>query len=242
MLDTSLTSAQAGRVANARSGLASQVPFLEKDELESRATKTLTEIGYVEGEVSLDAVCAREKDRCKLDVLTGVESPDTDSPNPVLGRIIFDPLEIQVYVQAERNRGRERFTLAHELAHHLLQHAQYLSRESCYEEDFALHGRGASDSTDIARMEFQANFFAASLLMPRTNVIEDFRRLVRGLDIPNKGFGALYVDNQPCNLKSYIFVSGQLSRKYGVSQTATTIRLEGLDLLQDARTPVDHFL
>jgi Zn-dependent peptidase ImmA (M78 family) len=239
-IDTSLTSAQVSRIANARSRLVSQVPFLEKVELETLSFETLSEIKYLVGEVSLDAVCAREKERCGLTTLTGVASTNTDPHTPVLGRIVFEPLEIQVFAQAVPNKGRERFTLAHELAHHLLRHAQYMSREYCDENDFVLRRWGMGDGTDIARMEFQANYFAASLLMPRTNFVEDFRRIVRSLDISDRGFGALYLDDQPCNLESYKLVTSQLMRSYGVSRTAATIRLESVGLLRDARITVGH--
>src|SRR4029077_19539670 len=46
-----------------------------------------------------------------------------------------------------------------------------------------------------------------------------------------RGFGALYVDNQPCNLESYKLVASQLMRSYGVSRTVASIRLESLGLL-----------
>ena len=236
-IDTSLTSAQVSRIANPRSQLSSQVPYLEKVQLETWSFETLSGINYSDGEVSLDAICARETERCGLKTLTGA-ALKIDALHPILGRIIFEPLEIQVFAQAEPNRGRERFTLAHELAHHLLHHGHYMSRESCEEDDFVLQSRGIAHGTDIARMEFQANYFAASLLMPRTNFEEDFRRIVRSLEISDRGFGALYVDNQPCNLQSYKFVTNQLMQIYGVSRSAVTIRLETLGLLRDARSSV----
>jgi Zn-dependent peptidase ImmA (M78 family) len=84
-------------------------------------------------------------------------------------------------------------------------------------------------------MEFQANYFASCLLMPRANFIEDFRRLVRARGIPDRGFGALYVDDQPCNLDNYEVVTSALVRKYGVSRTAAALRLDALGLIRDAR-------
>jgi hypothetical protein len=58
---------------------------------------------------------------------------------------------------------------------------------------------------------------------------------VRALEIPDKGFGPLYVDDQPCNLENFETVTGRLMEKYGVSRTAAKIRLESLGLLRDAR-------
>ena len=236
MLDSALTPEQARRVSNTRSKLTNQVPFYEKDDLESTGVDTLTALGYAAGEVNLDLLCARESARTGLVVETGLPTPDPNTSTPVLGRIVFNPLVIQVYAAGTINRGRDRFTLAHELAHHLLDHGRYLVRESCDDSDFVLRRSAAIDGSDVARMEFQANYLAASLLMPRTHVTEDFHRLVRTLDIADKGFGPLYVDDQPCNLQNFEAVTGRLMQKYGVSRTAAKIRLESIGLLRDARS------
>ncbi len=235
MLDSALTPEQARRVSNPRSKLTNQVPFYEKDDLESTGTDALAALGYAGGEVDLSLLCARESARTGLVVETGVPSPDPEASMPVLGRIVFDPLVIQVYAGNTVNRGRDRFTLAHELAHHLLDHGRYLVRESCDDNDFVLRRSAAIDGSDVARMEFQANYLAASLLMPRTHVTEDFHRLVRTLEISNKGFGPLYVDDQPCNIQNFEVVTRGLMEKYGVSRTAAKIRLESMGLLRDAR-------
>jgi Zn-dependent peptidase ImmA (M78 family) len=236
ILNTTLTSSQVRKVANSRSKLTNQVPFFEKDELESRSAEILAAIGYAGGQVSLEAICDREKERNQLKVIQDAPMPESDKGTVSLGRITFDPLVIEVYSQESSHPGRERFTLAHELAHHLLKHGKYLVHESCDESDFVLHRRSLVKGSDISRMEFQANFLASSLLMPRTNFIEDFRKIVSSLEIANKGFGALYVDNQPCNLRNYDLVTYQLMRNYGASRAAVSIRLESLNLLQDVRS------
>ena len=221
-------------IANARSKLLNQVPFVEKDELESKSSEILVDIGYSGAEVNLDALCAREAHAAGL-ARRGV-IPDAKDDWPVsLGRITFEPLVIEVFAAESVNRARERFTLAHELALHLLAHGRHMTREYCDEDDFVLHQRSLLDGSDIARMEFQASYFAASLLMPRTYFLEDFQRLTRTLDIRDHGFGALYVDDQPCNLQNFRFVTSHLMRTYGVSRTAAKIRLESLGLLREMR-------
>ena len=235
MLDSVLAPDQARRLANPRSKLTNQVPFCEKDELESKGAETLADLGYAWGEVNLGLLCTRKTARTGLVVETGLPSPEPDAITPVLGRIRFDPLVIQVYANSSNNRGRDRFTLAHELAHHLLDHGRFLVRESCDDNDFVLKRATAVGGSDVARMEFQANFLAACLLMPRTHIIEDFHRLVRTLEIADRGFGPLYVDDQPCNLQNFEYVTGHLKQKYGVSRNAAKIRLESMGLLRDAR-------
>lgn len=238
ILDSALTQRQARRIANRRSKLSSQVPFFDKGELESKAADILATLDYSGGEVNLDLLCERESARTGLKVERGVSGPASAANAPVLGRITFDPPVIQVYAVGLPHHGRDRFTLAHELSHHALNHGRFLVRESCDDKDFALQRSPAFEGTDVARMEFQANFLAAALLMPRTYVAEDFHRFVRALEIPNRGFGPLYVDDQPCNLQNFDAVTRGLMQRYGVSRSAAKIRLESLGLLRDARRPL----
>jgi Zn-dependent peptidase ImmA (M78 family) len=235
MLDSGFSSHQVRRIANSRSKLKNQVPFHEKDSLESLSFQTLAELGYSSGEVDLIELSLRQSKLTGLTLETDVVAPVSDTAHPVLGRITFEPLLIQIYAQETQNRGRERFTLAHELAHHLLNHGAYLVSETCDDSDFSLQRSKDVNGSDIARMEFQANYLAASLLMPRTNFIEDFYILIKKLDVPNKGFGSLYVDDQPCNLQTFQVLTGLLMQRYGVSREAAKIRLESLGLLRDAR-------
>ena len=151
--------------------------------------------------------------------------------NNILGRILFESSEIQVFTSMHPNRGRERFTLAHELGHHFLKHGRYMIRESCDESDFSGFLSGIKDKSDITKLEFQANYFAASLLMPKTNFIRDFWEFANDIGLINRGFGALFNDNQPCNQKNYMSVTTKLMLRYGVSRIATDIRLASLGLL-----------
>ena len=235
MFDSVFSPDEVRKVANPRKKLTNQVMFYEKESLESQSGEILAELSYVGGEVNLLELCARETRRVGLVLKTGVASLEPDSLTPVLGCISFDPLVIQIFTSESPNRGRERFTLAHELAHHFLNHGRYLVRESCDDSDFVLQRREIVGGSDIARMEFQANYLAASLLMPRMQIIKDFQHLIRILEIPNKGFGPLYVDDQSCNLQNFTLVTGQLMQRYGVSRVAVKIRLESIGLLCDAR-------
>lgn len=235
LLDEALTPALLRKVVNAKAKAIDLVPFLEKEHLEDAAASVLADIGYASGAVPLDQVCAAERKRTGLAVQMNVEPSAEFRERGVLGRITFDPPNIEVYQQERPNPGRTQFTLAHELAHHLLGHGKHMRREFCEDLDFSLERRASVDGTSVSRMEFQANYLAASLLLPRHNVISDFRALVRELELPNRGFGALYVDEQQCNLDNFDLITGYFRRVYGVSHTAASIRLQALGLLRDAR-------
>ncbi|BEP43329.1 ImmA/IrrE family metallo-endopeptidase [Variovorax sp. V15] len=235
LLDDALTPELVRRIANPRSKLKSQVPFLELEDIESIAMEALTTIGYLGGEVNLDALSGHEALRTGLVIEKGVPIPPEAIATQVLGRILFDPPTIQIFAVGPTHRGRDRFTLAHELAHHLLDHGRFLIRESCDDSDFDLLPSRSAVGSDVARLELQANLLAASLLMPRTCVVTDFHQMLRSLEISNRGYGPLYVDDQPCNLRNFDAVVGHLMERYGVSRTAAKIRLESMGLLRDAR-------
>lgn len=235
VLDTGLAPEEIRRINNSRNRLTNQVPYLEKGDLESRSLESLANVNQIGGETNLDDLCAHEAQRSGLVVKTEVTPTVSVDQSPALGRIIFEPLTIEIFASRSAHRGRDRFTLAHELAHHFLSHGLYMVREYCDDDDFVLHRNSSMVGSDVARMEFQANYFASCLLMPRLEFVADFQRLVHAMDIPDRGSGALYVDSQPCNIQNFKIVTGRLMKKYGVSRTAAKIRLESIGLLRDGR-------
>ncbi|MEQ0777683.1 ImmA/IrrE family metallo-endopeptidase [Paraburkholderia tropica] len=222
-------------IVNQREDICATVAYLSKDGMEDASAAVLNDLGYRGGEVSLSDLCDRESRRHGLSVRQNVIAPSGGTTATALGRIVFDPLEIEIYAQTESNRGRERFTLAHELAHHLLDHGRYLIRESCDGSDFLLQNGGIVDETGLIWLEYQANYMASSLLMPKPNLIKDFQELLQNIGVWDRGFGMLYLDEQPCNLQNYLYVTARLMAKYGVSRSAVHIRLESLKLVNDHR-------
>ena len=237
LLDDALSPSQLREITNTRTKRSSIVPFIEKDDLENVATGVLQDISYISGKVPLQHLCEYEASRSGLIVNLNVKPRLEFAERQVLGRITFDPPKIEIYRQVNRTPGRARFTLAHELAHHLLGHGKFMRREYCQGKDFSLERLPTSEETDIARMEFQANFLASSMLLPKHNVIKDFRNQVDKLGLLNRGYGPLYLDKQPCNIQNFEQISAQFMRQYGVSRSAVTIRLKSLGLLHDVRQP-----
>ncbi|WP_082604353.1 ImmA/IrrE family metallo-endopeptidase [Acidovorax sp. Root217] len=212
----------------------SLVPFQSKNDLELQAARVLEYIKYEQGCVDLQELI------CKHPAMTGLQLKHTEIESPVgsgapLGRIEFKPLTIEIFIYPDRNIGRERFTFAHELAHLLLGHGRVMRREYTEEKDFNPPKSLIKEESDIFRMEYQANYFAACLLMPRKSFVEHFMRGLRLLELHNKGFGALYVDTQDCNVQNYLAITGVLMQIYQTSRMAVTIRAKELGLLRDDR-------
>lgn len=108
-------------------------------------------------------------------------------------------------VNASHHNNRQRFTIAHEIGHHILHAA------SPFHVDvrFRAFRLGPPKTGEVDREEIEANVFAAELLMPEAFVVRDIRRskdidLEGGEDIVN------------------------LALKYKVSTQAMTFRLANL--------------
>lgn len=235
LADCFLTTRQLSAVRSVKKHPSYTVPYLDLDALEDASSNYLRNIGYNGGKVSLQDICTKEEARSGLRITINAKREDDKVLESVLGKILFSPLEIKIYEHSTPNTGRDRFTLAHELAHHLLSHGKYMARESCDDGDFALRRDTHALIPDIVRMEYQANIFASSLLMPKASFIADFRRLAKWFHITNRGFGELFLDGQFCNYQNYEKVTRELMLRYGVSRSAVTIRLESLGLLNDVR-------
>jgi Zn-dependent peptidase ImmA (M78 family) len=211
------------------------VPHVAPQQVEAMSEAVLKKICYSGAAVSLDAICQWQSKETGLIVATGVAPVGSDLTNGTLGRIRFDPLEITILNCAERYRGQRRFTLAHELAHHLLGHSKYMMGEECEEKDFGRDGPPNLGIEDVYRMEWQANHFASCLLLPKESFVSDFFALVREYDLKDHGYGVLFVDEQPCNQHAFYVITDSLRLKYDVSRSAVEIRLKKFGLLKDTR-------
>lgn len=78
---------------------------------------------------------------------------------------------VQIGVNARHSETRQRFTLAHELAHYLLKHQGDLF------VDHSVFRRDNRSSLAIDQYEIDANQFAAEILMPRDRVRTEFRKI-----------------------------------------------------------------
>lgn len=103
---------------------------------------------------------------------------DADNPGYTASLIRFDSDKGGGIMLAKgQNEGRRRFSIAHELAHfHLPTHRAALVQGRCNEGDLRARSR------DAAQREWEANDFAAELLMPQRLFSVDIRRLSVSVD------------------------------------------------------------
>ncbi len=114
-----------------------------------------------------------------------------------------------IAVNVKHHPNRQRFTIAHELAHFVL----HKSEAAVFVDEFLVHFRSEARPRKADPKEFEANQFAGALLMPAKLLKRDLQ--ARPIDVSDEDA-----------LRS-------LARRYEVSAQALTVRLVNLGLLAD---------
>ncbi len=211
------------------------VPYLEEAEIED-AAQLVSGILHSPGTaLDLDALCELEHQKSGLKVIKHQTAEGMTVNKHTLGRIVFDDKIIELFLQNAKDEQQLRFTLAHELGHYYLGHQRYLKLDTFDANDLEGVPQGFIELTDVKKLEWQANRFAASLLIPRSLFAEAVSEALERHDIRDKGYGMIYVDHQPNNQASFASICVELARKFDVSFGAVAVRLEQLRLLNDQR-------
>jgi Zn-dependent peptidase ImmA (M78 family) len=162
---------------------------------------------------------------------------------PVLGACYFSPklaIFIDPSLTGDNSLARFRFTLAHELGHLTLHRTLSLDFTSLDaspagildgRQDLWIGRRKLESPRDW--LEWQANSFASSLLMPSRTYIPETRRQLKDMGVRRPTM--LYFDDQQENGAAFRELAGRLAHTYQTSRTSTQIRLRELGLVEDRR-------
>jgi Zn-dependent peptidase ImmA (M78 family) len=129
----------------------------------------------------------------------------------VSGMLVVENERGAVGYNSNHARVRQRFTVAHEIAHFLL-HLKKNRRSQLFIDPFVIFRRDDSSATGNDRQEIEANRFGAALLMPATLVRKEIKK--HGLDLDDEDALAF------------------LAKRFKVSTAAMTYRLTALGLLR----------
>jgi Zn-dependent peptidase ImmA (M78 family) len=141
----------------------------------------------------------------------GLRVVEEELGEDVSGALVSNPKRAAILVNSDHHDNRKRFTIAHELGHHVLRH-QFEEGGHVHVDRgnyISLRSKRASEGVDPKEVE--ANWFAASLLMPAALLRERAARI-----------GARALHDQHV---------AQLAEEFSVSEQAMTIRLSTLGLL-----------
>lgn len=137
-----------------------------------------------------------------------------DFGDDVSGVLLRDGEKTTIGYSSQTGYQRQRFTIAHELGHYVLDHQRQGVFVDTPEKYFTLF-RDAKSATGEDVQEREANAFAASLLMPRDLLIEAATNFYRSGITRDENYDIV----EP------------LARRFYVSKLAMSIRLTNLDLL-----------
>jgi len=150
----------------------------------------------------------------KVDALArseGLQIVESAFDGDVSGALLRSNGIAGIAINAKQHPNRKRFTIAHELAHYLLEH----TTEDHIDWGFTVLRRDntSSDASDIR--EIEANSFAANLLMPTDFLKADLKRYTNYR-------GEIELDDS---------ARLALARKYKVSELAMRFRLVNLGFI-----------
>lgn len=218
-----------------------QVPFLPLKEIERSADELLAQYsnahGGLSGAVDVDFVIERVLglDLAVIDLKGLLGNPD------VLGATVVDQRRVYVDQSLEPNPGRFAFTLAHEVGHWVL-HRPHLAAHpegsALFDLSEFVEPQPASAGGRKPRVEWQADQFAACLLMPsklvRTAVQDAFSGRLPTWEGIQERLRSGVPDPTFIDVAAQVIAAGSFDN---VSNTAMRIRLLDLKLVVDASDP-----
>jgi Zn-dependent peptidase ImmA (M78 family) len=129
------------------------------------------------------------------------------------------------------------FTLAHELGHLALHRKikiKYGEQDENINTDTVAENMSKKElKTSSDWLEWQANTYASSLLMPTKIFTAALAIEQTSLGITRTG--RIFLDDQPCNQRDYYQIINLLGVRFNVSRSAVEYRLSKLKLIQDLR-------
>lgn len=221
----------------------SGVPVLNREDIEVKAEEVLEYVspGHLSQVVlsPLLTIIDTFAKEFSVKFLFEEDLGSTSKGKKILGKFFPEQRVVAVDRSLELNEPRWRFTLAHELGHLVLHRKVNVALGPNYYSIFAdtveqIQNASAKPKSAAQWLEWQANSFASSLLMPREPFIEAFQAATA--EHPNRrNKQYIYLDDQPQNVAYFREIQAHLKGLFLVSKTAVGIRMKELVLLLDTR-------
>jgi Zn-dependent peptidase ImmA (M78 family) len=124
------------------------------------------------------------------------------------------------------------FVFTHELGHAIL-HSSIKINNDLYNEFKDSEYDLVTDKDLLTNykhwIEWQANKFASSILIPSINLQVHLVLIQKQLGIGK--FGNIYLDNQPVNIQDFLDITKYLKGRFNASKSAIEYKLQELDLI-----------
>jgi len=219
-----------------------KVPFISKAQLERRAHRTLAYFckSCLEKPclTPLAEICNRLRKEFEFQFNFN-QDLGLRGGNKVLGRIYFSIPLIAIDKSVDPGGPIWRFTMAHEIGHFVLHRKLFLKSQSTPNEDGLIDDRRTLLPLDRVPkspkdfLEYQANQYAAALLMPAPTVRMLIMQVQEEIGLSPSRRGYIHLDSQPQNQADFRTIMAQMRLRYQTSYTACKIRLKELGILQE---------
>ena len=214
------------------------IPRLSREDIERRAEGIVRyfrpEVLADPGPAPLIEVCKWLSDQRKLKLVFDEPLGELPDGSKIRGQFHIPSKTIHIDPSLEPGSPRFNFTLAHELGHFIFHRNITVPSIGVEISDSKNELQLDHLESDNPRtwIEWQANKFAASLLVPRATVGKALRDVQDHLGISRSGY--IYLDSQRGNKRDYLVVMDALIDLYHASRTCLKLRLRELGLLRDA--------
>jgi Zn-dependent peptidase ImmA (M78 family) len=214
------------------------IPIISRDGIEVWAEKF---ISYFDKScldqprpTPLGSICTSLRENYSVNFVFGADLGTTAEGYQYRGRFHIPSKTIYIDKSLEYGDRRFNFTLAHEIAHFVMHKNISLAA-------LKIEGSEISDTkrnlildhvhSENPRewLEWQANKFASSLLLPRLTLPAVVVDIQRKLGITR--LGKIYLDRQPTNISMYNTIISTLVELYETSKTSVKLRLKELGML-----------
>lgn len=178
------------------------MPAARNPELAAR--RLVTSVGIEKPPVNLERIAKR----------LGIEVMNDDLGDELSGVLIKEGGKLVIVVNGDHHENRRRFTLAHEIGHHVLGHSGEMFVDKTLRQKAVIVRRDGRSSEGTDADEIQANRFAAELLMPKQMIETEVSKRLSGRTPPTPEV-----------------LVGDLAAQFRVSRQAMGIRLVNLGFL-----------
>lgn len=155
-----------------------------------------------------------------------------DEANQILGYYNSD--KNTIYINSTiKETPREKFVIAHEIGHYVL-HKDLKINQTTYnnfkDPSFNFFQQKPLMSNPKNWIEWQANKFAASLILPEKSLKIMLVAIQQSMGI-NRRVGEIFLDKQECNKRDFRNITESLALHFGVSKINIEYRLGDLKLI-----------
>ena len=224
------------------------VPILSREQLDKKAILFLSNFDanclIIPQATPLASICQFLSDERDLQFYFDYDLGNTKEGYKVYGR--FHVKKNAIYIDQSINWDDPRFSfvLAHEIAHYILHRKiklKVIQNESEHEisdtkRHFIINTLNKNNPRDW--IEWQANKYASSLLMPTNTVPIAVKKIQNA--IGTRRVGLIYLDHQSGNIKDFDEIQTALAALYETSKISIKIRLSELKLLLEINKGKEH--